>query len=255
MKMLLVGDLNETLYSLNDYLMKDFQIQICSENVVNVKDMIRLYRPDIVLLIATAMNKDTQGILSLLSDKYNSLALVVLGVKEIRSELEVAMASLKNNKVLYRPIISSEVRKACMVLLDQESADSAKGESEENASKKQILVVDDNALVLRNVKSLLEQENYQVLLANSGEKALASVKKNQVDLILLDYEMPGMNGREVFEALISDDETKDIPVVFLTSIAERDQIYAVLKNIPFGYILKPPANEKILSVIKEALEA
>lgn len=255
MKMLLVGDLNETLYSLNDYLMKDFQIQICSENVVNVKDMIRLYRPDIVLLIATAMNKDTQGILSLLSDKYNSLALVVLGVKEIRSELEVAMASLKNNKVLYRPIISSEVRKACMVLLDQGSADNAKGESEENASKKQILVVDDNALVLRNVKSLLEQENYQVLLANSGEKALASVKKNQVDLILLDYEMPGMNGREVFEALISDDETKDIPVVFLTSIAERDQIYAVLKNIPFGYILKPPANEKILSVIKEALEA
>lgn len=251
MKMLLVGDLNETLYSLSDYLMKDFQIQICSENAENVKDMIRLYRPSIVLLMVGDVDKDSQDIFSVLSEKYASLPYVILGTKEKRSDLEKYSAKLGNKKILFRPVVSSDVRKACMALLNKEEDDS--NDNADAKQKNRILIVDDNALVLRNVKSLLEQEGYQVLLANSGEKGLAVVKKSKVDLILLDYEMPGMNGREVFEKLIEDEETKDIPVVFLTSMAEREQVYAVLKNIPFGYILKPPASDKIISVVKEAL--
>lgn len=76
----------------------------------------------------------------------------------------------------------------------------------------------------------------------------------QKDLILLDYEMPGMDGKATFEAILADEFAKDIPVVFLTSIADRKQIYAVLKSYPAGYILKPPDKEKLFSTIETVFQ-
>lgn len=250
MKMLLVGDINETLYSLNNYLMADFQIQICSENMKNVKDMIRLFRPSIVVILVNEMNKEIEDVFSMISVKYNTMPLLIISTTELRTQIEEGLGNFKNKRIIYRPVASSKVKKECLALLNNEDVEN--DEADLAVKKKNILVVDDNALVLRHIKSLLESE-YQIILANSGKKALAILRKNPVDLVLLDYEMPGMNGREVFECIIRDEKLKDIPVVFLTSVAQREQIYSVLKNVPFGYILKPPANEKILSVIKEAL--
>lgn len=254
MKMLLVGELNETLYSLNEYLTGDFQTQVCSNSSENVNDMIRLYRPSIVVCLIGDMDEDTEAVLRCLSIQYNSMPALFISTAELHDEIVERISDIQTKSVMTRPVLSSDVRKEAFWLLNLKVENSEKAAEEpEKKEKKRILVVDDNALFLRKVKTLLERD-YKLVLANSGEKALAAVKKSKVDLILLDYEMPGMNGREVFEKLIEDEETKDIPVVFLTSVSERDKIYAVLQNVPFGYILKPPANEKILSVIKEALE-
>lgn len=76
------------------------------------------------------------------------------------------------------------------------------------------MIVDDNPLVLRNMKSILE-EKYDIFLVPSGEKALELIPKKHPDLVLLDYEMPGMDGKAVFEAMTQDDEMKTIPVIFL----------------------------------------
>ena len=97
------------------------------------------------------------------------------------------------------------------------------------------------------------EKNYDVLLANSGEKGLACMKNKRPDLVLLDYDMPGMDGKETFEKIKEDEELQDIPVIFLTSVAERKQIIAVLKNMPDGYILKPPSRDNIISKIRETL--
>lgn len=102
------------------------------------------------------------------------------------------------------------------------------------------------------MKSILE-EKYDVLLATSGRQALKMIPQKKPDLIMLDYEMPGMSGKETFEAILEDEFARDIPVIFLTSIADKKQIYAVLKSYPAGYILKPPDREKILSVIGDVL--
>ena len=68
------------------------------------------------------------------------------------------------------------------------------------SEKGHILVVDDSAIVLRNIKSILDK-NYSVAVAPSGVHAFMSIGKKMPDLILLDYEMPEMNGRQVFEKL------------------------------------------------------
>lgn len=253
MKMLLVGELNETLYSLNEYMMSDFQIQMCTESVKNVRDMVRLLRPSIIVMNITEMNEEIINIFEMLSSKLSAMPIVVIGTAAMTDELTLQLDYFKNMKILTRPLNAKEVHKACLALLKMENAASVVAEITENKKeRKVILVVDDNALILRRMKQLLEDE-YQVLLANSGEKAVDIVNKNKVNFILLDYDMPGMSGREVLEIVKTNDLTKDIPVVFLTSVAEKEQIMDVLVNKPYGYILKPPANDKIISIIKEAL--
>ena len=63
--------------------------------------------------------------------------------------------------------------------------------------------------------------------------------------------MPGMDGKETFETILENNDMKHIPVVFLTSVAKRQQIYDVVKSIPAGYILKPPDRNRLLNTIED----
>ncbi len=84
-----------------------------------------------------------------------------------------------------------------------------------------ILVVDDNSTSRMTAATLLEVEGYEVLEADSGTSALEKVMKSQPDLILLDIMMPGMNGFEVCRQLKQDEQTRLIPVIFITALNDR----------------------------------
>ena len=90
--------------------------------------------------------------------------------------------------------------------------------------KKKILVVDDSGAVLRSVKGWLE-DKYQVILANSGAMAIKYLATNRPDLVLLDYEMPVVDGSQVLEMMRTEMEFSDIPVMFLTSKNDKESIY------------------------------
>ncbi|MBR0034989.1 MAG: response regulator, partial [Synergistaceae bacterium] len=81
---------------------------------------------------------------------------------------------------------------------------------------KSILIVDDDATALRSMKSLLSTR-YKILVANSGMNAITILAKNKVDLILLDFEMPIVNGPKVLEMNRSDPNTANIPVMYMTA--------------------------------------
>lgn len=119
--------------------------------------------------------------------------------------------------------------------------------------KRQILLVDDSPLALRSIKAMLDTK-YDVVVATSGEKALVTAKKSLPDLVLLDYEMPGWDGRKTLEELRNDEEIGDIPVVFLTGVADKEHIAAVLGMNPQGYLLKPVDKDKLLNTIKKVFE-
>jgi CheY-like chemotaxis protein len=155
---------------------------------------------------------------------------------------------------VFRPVSGDRLRKKCFQMLHMEGNDSEQNAEQKERKKvrRRILVVDDSAMVLRNIKSILEEE-YDVFLATSGRQAIKMIPEKEPDLVLLDYGMPGWDGRETFEKIKESPEYGDIPVVFLTGVAQRSQIYAVLKNRPAGYILKPPDQEKIIATIREVL--
>jgi len=107
-----------------------------------------------------------------------------------------------------------------------------------------ILVIDDSAVDLTIVKGILDSK-YNVHIALSAKDAYKCLEKEIPDLILLDLEMPEINGFEFLERIISTPKWKDIPVVFLTGIVDRQKEEKALELGAVEYILKP-INEGIL---------
>ena len=118
------------------------------------------------------------------------------------------------------------------------------------AERKKVLVVDDSGAMLRNVKGWLE-DKYQVILANSGTMAIKYLTLNRPDLILLDYEMPVIDGRQVLEMIRSEADFRDVPVIFLTSKDDRESVLNVMAMKPDGYLLKSLRPEQIVQAVDD----
>jgi len=118
--------------------------------------------------------------------------------------------------------------------------------------KKKIMIVDDEESLVELVKALLEQENYEVITAFSGEECLEKLKSVKPDLILLDMMMPGMSGREVCERIRENPETKDLKVAFLTVARFSEVGKDILKKMNvLDYITKPFDNRDLIERVKK----
>lgn len=116
--------------------------------------------------------------------------------------------------------------------------------------RKSILVVDDDPSYLGLVREWLK-DTYKVFMANSGMQAIKWLGKNKVDLILLDHEMPVTSGPQVLEMLRSEEDTRTIPVMFLTGKSDKESVMAVVSLKPEGYFLKTIQREELLEKLKE----
>ncbi len=127
-------------------------------------------------------------------------------------------------------------------------AERAKAEKRKN----HILIVDDDSRVLRLLKSYLSGR-YELATAINGKVAMKFLETKETDMVLLDYEMPTENGAAVLEKIRANEKLKDLPVVFLTGVTDKNKIREVLALRPQGYLLKPVDMEKLSSTIKGIL--
>ena len=118
--------------------------------------------------------------------------------------------------------------------------------------KPTVLIIDDNAILLRTVKEMLERD-FDVRIATSSEQAFKSFEIRIPDIILLDYELPEMNGEETLKILHKDKLTMHIPVIFLTSSSDRRIVTKLLSLNPDGYVIKPPKKAVIIDHIRRVL--
>ena len=95
---------------------------------------------------------------------------------------------------------------------------------------------------------------YKTTVVTAGMQAITFLLKNHVDLILLDYEMPVVDGPQVLQMLRSEPATADIPVVFLTGVSTKEEIMRVLALKPDGYILKTTPRDDILVYLQKKLQ-
>ena len=117
--------------------------------------------------------------------------------------------------------------------------------------EKTVLVVDDDKMNLRRTTLVLEKQ-YNVLLAESGRKALDMLKSEKVDLILLDIAMPGMNGIETFERI--KESGLEIPVIFLTASGHEDNVMTAIRMGAVNYLKKPYMPKNLLERVEKELE-
>ena len=133
-----------------------------------------------------------------------------------------------------RPVNSADLISQLNIICSDHAYDeteSGLNNIDEKPNKKSILLVDDDSVLLRSMQTWLSI-SYNVFIASSGTNTISFLRQRKVDLILLDYAMPGLSGLEVFQILKSDPETADIPVIFLTAKDDKDTVMKVLSVKP-----------------------
>ncbi len=117
-----------------------------------------------------------------------------------------------------------------------------------------ILIVDDKNENLVALESLLEQPELQLLKADNGNDALKLLLRNDVALVLLDVQMPGMNGFEVAELMRRNKKTQSIPIIFVTANGDKRQLFRGYEVGAVDYLAKPIDREVLTTKVKVFLE-
>lgn len=102
-----------------------------------------------------------------------------------------------------------------------------------------ILIVEDNPKNLKLIRDVLEFKGYETVEAGTGEAGVELARERQPALILMDIQLPGMDGREAMKVLKADTNTQRIPVIALTSFAMKGDRESLLADGFDGYVAKP----------------
>lgn len=122
--------------------------------------------------------------------------------------------------------------------------------AEDSDKRPIVLIVDDDAVMLRTMVNVLK-DNFATRIAKSGAQALQMIAKEMPDLVLLDYMMPVANGVQTLGMMRSEPSMKDIPVFFLTGVADSNLVTQAMSLHIEGYILKSTAPNEILARINK----
>jgi two-component system cell cycle response regulator DivK len=116
-----------------------------------------------------------------------------------------------------------------------------------------ILLVEDNATNMKLSRFLLESADHTVLTALNGETSITLARQHRPDLILMDIQLPGMDGLQATAQLKADSATREIPVIALTALAMKGDEERIRAAGCDGYIAKPLDYRKFLAVVRDCL--
>ena len=114
-----------------------------------------------------------------------------------------------------------------------------------------ILIVDDEKNYLLVLRAVLEEEGYEVLTALGGTEALEAQETSDLDLVVTDMKMPGMDGIELLERIKARDP--DLPVIMMTAHGTVDKAVEAMQKGAYSYLLKPFDNERLIIYVKKAV--
>ena len=207
------------------------------KNISAVKE-----KPELYLIFADDDVSDNAEALVYLKDRAieGDIPFIVIGDdRELASVAKILPETLIRQKFT-RPVNVKSVAEAVDGYLKDEN----------RIAKKKILVVDDSGAMLRNIKGWLE-DRYRIILANSGAMAIKYLTLDRPDLVLLDYEMPVVDGKQVLEMIRTETEFSDVPVIFLTAKSDKQSVMDVMALKPEGYLLKTMAPTDIIAAVDD----
>lgn len=286
-KILLMGQFTDHFRDINKSLTGKYEVRACVNKLEIFKGMFKLNKPDVVVMLINELNEANEELFKELKKEHRDIPVVYTGINFennvipdylISKQLEYVGApyTIENliEKIEYamtKDISEEENQKVPEKVTKEEKEEKEKKEEKEEDKKttddslptekntgsneyrkKSVLVVDDSGIFLRMMKGLLE-DKYDVSVTTSGLKAISLIHEKKPDLILLDYEMPLYDGRETMMKIRESESTKDIPIVFVTAVNDKEHIKAVLSQRPAGYLLKPLDKERLIKTVKEII--
>lgn len=275
-KVLLAGSNKTTIDDFFSHLDDNMESLTTSMRWEDIMGHIKYYRPDVFCYCAANESKENISQMHSVKAHLNrtKIAFVFIGSDEDRGKFEQNGIIEMDDLILRRPIkVSSIEENMTKFLEDRRNAEKQRAEEEaraaeeiehhtakeerflgkeEKSEKRRILVVDDDTAMLKMIKDQLH-EQYDVATAINGKVAMKFLESKKTDLILLDYEMPLESGPKVLERLRENAATKNIPVVFLTGVTEREKIMQVVSMRPQGYLVKPINHKDLTAMIDKVL--
>ncbi len=194
-----------------------------------------------------------------LADEKNQ-KVILIGEQRSYDDLMSHHPSMRQYMWINRPVNIEDLEKRIFSILDGEEAGNdskqeSAGEVATSGKQKRILVVDDDPSYAKMVR-LWIKDKYRVDIVTAGMQAISFLLRQggeQVDLILLDYEMPVVDGPQVLQMLRQEEATSHIPVIFLTGVGTKEAVSRVMELHPDGYLLKTTSRENLLAFLQKKL--
>ncbi len=228
--------LSELDYKVN-ILNWDFYLK---KNYSSYCDLFIIYMPDDIAE-SNARQSILIDICSMVSEK--GFKMLSLGEMKYHSLLSQIVPEIDDHQWLDRPVDIAVLSDTIEKMLS--------GEINE-AEKKNILIVDDDPSYAGMVREWIKND-YKVDVVTAGMQAIKFLLNKPVDMILLDYEMPVVDGPQVLQMLRQEETTMHIPVIFLTGVGTKEAVEQVLGLHPEGYLLKTTTRENLLAYLKKKL--
>lgn len=174
---------------------------------------------------------------------------LVLRITRYFDERREAEEKAKAEEEAKKAAIEAKAAEVLAKEREEEKAAVAAAVAAKKARRKHILVVDDDRIILKMLKTALS-DNYDVTTMVNGVVAEKFLETKDVDLVILDYEMPIETGADVFRKIKSNPRISNTPVCFLTGVSDREKIMEVMSLKPHGYLLKPIDMDMLLATIR-----
>lgn len=219
-----------------------YQTVIIKEDFDRLKDL--SVTTDLFLLYLPAEiaeKPDMREKLYYICDKLKNCAGIMIGEANDHSPLALKVPAVSDFIWLDRPIEMDDLTSYIDKAITGELAP---------GGKKRILIVDDDPSYAKMIREWIK-EHYQTDIVTAGMQAITFLLKNEVDLILLDYEMPVVDGPQVLQMLRQEPVTAKIPVIFLTGIGSKEAVQRVMSLKPDGYILKSTTRDNLLKYLHD----
>lgn len=249
-KALIVGKFNPTVEQVKNIVSKVCHAQTTLDNINIINGILKQNKPELVVLVFEAIQNNLEEIVKILQKEHPDITVLCIGTENDRKKMEQYFIT-KQFFFLARPFTPEQLSATICEALDV-SLSVAAHVMASSDSKKVIMLVDDSPAMLRTLSNILSKD-FEVILATSAMQAMMILGSRKPDMIFLDYEMPVCDGQMTLRMIREVDDIKDIPVVFLTGVKDKDHISAVMYLNPAGYLLKPAPVEKILETIKLVL--
>lgn len=259
-RVLFTGNGKLVMEDLIEHTPDSYRKNTCAPAVRPFCDMIDEFDPHVIVASVYQCMPGRLKMYEALDDeeKYSRIPLIVVGNDE-DCNVFAGRIDHKDMKIITRPVDYGRFEKALAEFVeksiagkegrrmkeDQGEAEALAFSRDSGGGKKSILVVDDDVRMLNLIKMYL-QDSYEVAVVPNGKLALKFLEKKRADLILLDYLMPEMDGPEVLKRIREESAYPDIPVIFLTGVADREKVVRGLAFNPTGYMLKPVARDELL---------
>lgn len=176
--------------------------------------------------------------------------MIALGEQKYHGDVEVACPEIGVFEWMNRPIDMEKIGN----IVEDAMTRSPKAVSA--GGKRRILIIDDDPTYAKMVREWIKG-SYKVDVTTSGMQAIGFLLKVQekepVDLILLDYEMPVVDGPQVLQMLRQEPATEHIPVIFLTGLGTKEAVARVMELKPDGYLLKSTTRENLIGFLQNKL--